>query len=60
MPEFLTLPPFVGVLLIFAAVVAGHLYRQNWKIEGPQWKAWLYGIVAGGCLLVLAFVPLAA
>jgi len=47
----------VATALFALAVVAGYQYRKNWKVEGPAWKAWLYGVTAGGCLILLAFVP---
>ncbi|MEM9355542.1 MAG: hypothetical protein AAGB04_04965 [Pseudomonadota bacterium] len=52
------LTPLTATTLILVAVIAGYRYRQNWQQEGPLWKAWLYGIIAGGSLVVLAFTPL--
>ncbi|MEM1372693.1 MAG: hypothetical protein AAGG72_10820 [Pseudomonadota bacterium] len=58
MLEKLTLTPPIATALFVLAVYAGHRYRHNWKTEGPTWKAWLFGILAGGSLLILGFVPL--
>ena len=58
LPDNLNLTSFWATVLIFMAVVAGHLYKQNWKMEGPAWKAWLYGAISGGSLLALGFIPL--
>ena len=56
----LSLTPFFATILVVTAVIAGYRYRQTWKSEGPIWKLWLYGAVAGTALLVLGFVPLRA
>lgn len=56
--ENLNLTPFWATILVVVAVFAGHQYRKNWKNEGPLWKAWAYGALAGGCLLALGFIPL--
>lgn len=52
------LTPLTASALVLLMVVAGHQYRQNWRFGGPMWKAWAYGTVAGGTLLLLAFLPL--
>ena len=56
--ENLNLTPFWATILVVVAVIAGHQYRKNWKNEGPLWKAWAYGTLAGLCLLALGFIPL--
>ena len=55
----LTLTPPIATAIFVAAVVAGYGYRRVWKAEGPAWKLWIYGVIAGGCLLILGFVPMA-
>lgn len=52
------LSPLVATALFVTAVLAGHRYRRVWKTEGPAWRAWLYGSVAGLCLLALALIPM--
>ena len=54
----MSLTPMMATALFIAAVIAGYQYRKVWKTEGPAWKAWLYGSVAGGLLLVVALTPL--
>ena len=54
----ITINPIWATMLFVAAVVAGHLYRKNWKNEGPTWKLWLYGMIAGMLLMIVAFVPI--
>ncbi|MBO6550107.1 MAG: hypothetical protein JJ964_10875 [Rhizobiales bacterium] len=58
MLDYVNLTPFWATILIVVAVFAGHQYRKNWKNEGPRWKAWLFGSIAGGCLLALGFIPM--
>lgn len=58
--ESVHLTPLTASALVVLAVLAGHRYRKNWQLEGPVWKAWLYGVVAGLALAALAFVPLKA
>ncbi len=58
LPDNVNLTSFWATVLIFIAVVAGHLYRQNWKMEGPLWKAWVFGGFAGASLLALGFIPI--
>lgn len=52
------LPPFLATAIFVVAVFAGYQYRKVWKNEGPAWKAWLFGAIAAGCLVTVAFVPL--
>ncbi|MEM0928898.1 MAG: hypothetical protein AAGI89_06360 [Pseudomonadota bacterium] len=54
----LSLTPVSATIIFVLGVVAGYQYRRNWKVEGPAWKAWLFGSVAALCLITLAFVPL--
>ncbi|MEM1232577.1 MAG: hypothetical protein AAGH70_00495 [Pseudomonadota bacterium] len=56
----LTLTPLVAVILFTVACLSGMRYRSVWKAEGPRWQLWVFGTVAGGCLLILGFVPLQA
>ncbi|MEM7739599.1 MAG: hypothetical protein AAF225_02215 [Pseudomonadota bacterium] len=55
----LSLTPMAATLIFVLGVVAGYQYRRNWKLEGPVWKAWLFGGIAGLCLVTVAFVPMA-
>jgi hypothetical protein len=52
--------PFVAVILVFAVVICGHRFRLAWKEQSTGWvlRAWVFGLISGGGLLVLAFVPL--
>lgn len=54
----LTSPLATGLLIL--AALAGYQYRICWKNEGPAWKLWVFGLVAGLSLLTLGFVPLRA
>ncbi|MEO0551419.1 MAG: hypothetical protein AAFZ91_15995 [Pseudomonadota bacterium] len=54
----IALSPVVATALFVLAVVAGYQYRKVWKTEGPAWKAWLFGSIAGLCLSIVAFLPL--
>ncbi|MEM9422563.1 MAG: hypothetical protein AAF986_08670 [Pseudomonadota bacterium] len=54
----MTLPPLIATLLFVVAIVSGYQYRKVWKQEGAAWKAWLFGSVAGGALMIVALVPL--
>ena len=55
--EPLTLTPMVSTILFVIAVLAGMRYRTVWKAEGPRWQLWVFGLVSGGCLLILGFIP---
>jgi hypothetical protein len=55
----LVLTPTLATVLFVLACVAGYRYRHVWRVEGPRWQLWLYGVTAALALLVLAFVPLA-
>lgn len=55
----LALPPLLATVLFVVAVISGYQYRKVWKTEGPAWKAWLFGVLAGGCFLCVAFIPMA-
>ncbi|MCG7573161.1 hypothetical protein MHM39_06245 [Phaeobacter sp. CNT1-3] len=55
----LVLAPSVATVLFVIAVLAGTRYRSVWKAEGPAWQLWVCGGIAGLCLLVLGFVPIA-
>ncbi|MEM7425300.1 MAG: hypothetical protein AAF441_04355 [Pseudomonadota bacterium] len=58
LPEFVYITPISASLLMVVAVVAGYQYRQNWRLQGPAWKAWTFGTIAGMALLLLSFAPL--
>ncbi|MEM8636428.1 MAG: hypothetical protein AAGF33_15785 [Pseudomonadota bacterium] len=51
------LSPTIATILFVIAVLAGYRYRANWKREGPAWKAWVFGSIAGVCLLAVGLVP---
>lgn len=58
MPDlFLTQTSATALFVI--ACLAGYRYRHVWKAEGPTWQLWIFGLIAAGALLVLAFVPMA-
>ncbi len=56
----LNLTPVIGALIVVIAVVCGHRFRLAWKEQTPGWqrRAWVFGVLAGLGLLILAFVPL--
>ncbi|HBQ37042.1 MAG TPA: hypothetical protein DD729_09470 [Rhodobacteraceae bacterium] len=54
----LSIAPWLATILFIIAVIAGYKYRAVWKSEGPAWQAWLFGIIAGVCLLSLGFIPI--
>ncbi|MEL6197977.1 MAG: hypothetical protein AAFT19_09030 [Pseudomonadota bacterium] len=54
----LTLTPFLATAIFVVACIAGYRYRRVWKTDGPAWQAWLFGLIAAGCLLSLGFLPL--
>ena len=56
----LTLTPAAALILFVIAVVAGTQYRRVWKAEGPRAHLWVYGAVAGACLLAVGLIPLSA
>ncbi|MEM9060994.1 MAG: hypothetical protein AAGD13_11080 [Pseudomonadota bacterium] len=57
MPD-LALSPALATAIFVIACWAGFQYRRVWKVEGPAWKLWLYGLTAGACLLTVGFFPL--
>ncbi|MEM9099652.1 MAG: hypothetical protein AAGC79_14145 [Pseudomonadota bacterium] len=56
MPDMI-LTPLLATAIFVVACCAGYAYRRVWKAEGPVWKLWVYGLVAGLCLLTVGFVP---
>ena len=54
------LTPAVALALFIVACLSGMRYRTVWKAEGPRWQLWLFGIIAGLCLLTVGLVPLDA
>lgn len=58
MIDNINITPFWATLLFVIAIIAGHLYRSNWKNEGPTWKLWLYGIISGTLLATIALIPI--
>ena len=54
----LTLTPASATVLFVIACLAGYRYRRVWKAEGPRGQLWLAGLIAAGCFLTLAFVPM--
>lgn len=54
----LHLPPTLALVLFVIAVLAGHSFRRVWKAEGPTWQLWLFGGLAGICLITVGFLPL--
>jgi hypothetical protein len=57
-PALWSLSPLAATALFVIAVLAGVNYRRAWKTEAPRWRLWLFGGVAGACLLALGFLPL--
>ncbi|WP_106743443.1 hypothetical protein [Yoonia maritima] len=55
----LTLSPAIATMIFVLGCWGGHRYRQVWKVEGPTWKLWVYGLLAGVSFLALGFIPLA-
>jgi hypothetical protein len=47
-------------VLFVVAVLAGVNYRRAWKTDAARWRLWLFGGIAGACLLTLGFLPLEA
>lgn len=58
--ENINFTSLLATLLFIIAVISGHLYRKNWKNEGPTWKLWLYGTISGGLMIMVAFVPISS
>jgi len=54
----LYLTPSVATAVFVVACVAGYRYRSVWKSEGPAWQLWLWGLMAGICLLTVGFLPM--
>lgn len=48
-----------GIVILIVFVLAGKIFRENWKLKGPNWKrnCWISGLVAAACFGLLAFVP---
>ncbi len=53
-----TLEPSTALVIFIIACLAGFQYRRVWKAEGPLWQKWLWGVIAGVCLLFVALIPL--
>ena len=51
--------PILGIAILVLFLLAGRVFRENWKLKGANWKrnCWLAGAVATACFLVLAFIP---
>ncbi|WP_316863430.1 hypothetical protein [uncultured Cohaesibacter sp.] len=51
--------PYLGIALLVVFVLAGKIFRDNWKQQGTHWKrnCWLAGLVATACFCILAFIP---
>jgi len=54
------LSPLVATAFFVLACFAGYQYRRVWVKEGPRWQLWLFGVIAGLCLALVAFVPVAS
>ncbi|MDE4132457.1 hypothetical protein PXK00_05005 [Phaeobacter sp. QD34_3] len=54
----ITLSPLIATVIFVLACLSGYQYRRVWKMEGPRWQLWLFGLLAAAGLLVLGFVPL--
>ncbi len=54
----LTLAPWVGVLLVIVAVVAGHNFRKSWVAGDSKTRLWIFGLLAAASLLALGLIPL--
>ncbi|MEM1072960.1 MAG: hypothetical protein AAGI36_00795 [Pseudomonadota bacterium] len=52
------LTPLSATLLFVVAIVSGYRYRWAWKRDAPNWQLWLYGSLAGSCLLIVGLVPM--
>jgi len=53
----LTLSPLAATILFVLACISGYQYRRVWVREGPRRQLWLYGLLAGGLLCLVAFIP---
>ncbi|MEM8978124.1 MAG: hypothetical protein AAGD04_01445 [Pseudomonadota bacterium] len=53
-----TLSPAIATILFAIACMAGYRYRRVWKMEGPRYQYWIFGLIAAAGLLLLAFVPI--
>ena len=53
-----TLSPLAATVIFFASCVAGYQYRRVWKVEGPRYLYWVFGLAAAAGLIVLGFVPI--
>jgi len=54
------LTPLTATVFFVLACLAGYQYRRVWVKEGPRWQLWLFGLVAGAFLALVAFVPVSA
>ncbi|MCK7613633.1 hypothetical protein [Roseibium sediminicola] len=54
------LTPLTATIFFVLACLAGYQYRRVWVKEGPRWQLWLYGVIAGACLALVAFIPVSA
>ena len=55
--EGFALSPGLATVLFCLTCLAGYRYRRVWKLEGPIYQYWVFGILAAAGLLVLGFVP---
>jgi len=53
----MTLTSLTATLLFVLACLSGYQYRRVWVKEGPRWQLWLFGVLAGVCLALVAFIP---
>ena len=58
MADFI-LSPVTATTFFVLGCLAGYQYRRVWVREGPRWQLWFFGLVAGLCLALVAFVPVA-
>ena len=56
----LILSPLTATVFFVLACLAGYQYRRVWVKEGPRWQLWLFGLTAGICLAIVAFIPMSA
>ena len=54
------LSPLTATIFFVLACLAGYQYRRVWVKEGPRWQLWLYGVIAGTLLSLVAFIPVSA